>query len=148
MLGPVHRRQLHANDQWQPALTVSPDGSRLFIGFYDRRHDAANLRINAYGAIASVSSGTVNIESNFLVSSADFPPEVDEFEISGLTPIPSDVVKPPRVRESRVQMEVCGFIRWCVKPSWLGFLAVLRHFPPLAFRPLLSLAMGNGAWGS
>jgi flavin reductase (DIM6/NTAB) family NADH-FMN oxidoreductase RutF len=39
------------------------------------------------------------------VSSADFPPEVDEFEASGLTPVPSDLVKPPRVAESHVHME-------------------------------------------
>jgi flavin reductase (DIM6/NTAB) family NADH-FMN oxidoreductase RutF len=37
--------------------------------------------------------------------SADFPPDVDEFAMSGLTPVPSDLVKPPRVRESHVQME-------------------------------------------
>jgi flavin reductase (DIM6/NTAB) family NADH-FMN oxidoreductase RutF len=37
--------------------------------------------------------------------SADFPPEVNEFEISGLTPVPSDLVKPPRVGESHIQME-------------------------------------------
>ena len=37
--------------------------------------------------------------------SADFPPEVDEFEMSGLTPLASDLVRPPRVLESRVQME-------------------------------------------
>jgi flavin reductase (DIM6/NTAB) family NADH-FMN oxidoreductase RutF len=37
--------------------------------------------------------------------SADFPPEVNEFEISGLTPVPSDLVKPPRVAESHIQME-------------------------------------------
>lgn len=37
--------------------------------------------------------------------SADVPPEVDEFRLSGLTPIPSDLVKPPRVAESKVQME-------------------------------------------
>jgi flavin reductase (DIM6/NTAB) family NADH-FMN oxidoreductase RutF len=35
----------------------------------------------------------------------EFPPEVSEFDISGLTPIPSDLVKPPRVAESRIQME-------------------------------------------
>jgi flavin reductase (DIM6/NTAB) family NADH-FMN oxidoreductase RutF len=39
------------------------------------------------------------------VCAADFKPEVDEFEISGLTPVPSDLVKPPRVAESRIQME-------------------------------------------
>jgi len=37
--------------------------------------------------------------------SADVPPEVDEFELSGLTPVASDLVKPPRVAESKVQME-------------------------------------------
>jgi len=37
--------------------------------------------------------------------SAEFPPEVDEFAVSGLTPVPSDLVKPPRVAESRVNME-------------------------------------------
>ena len=39
------------------------------------------------------------------VCSAEFPPEVDEFAVSGLTPLASDLVKPPRVAESRVQME-------------------------------------------
>jgi flavin reductase (DIM6/NTAB) family NADH-FMN oxidoreductase RutF len=39
------------------------------------------------------------------ICSTEFPPEVDEFEASGLTPIPSDVVTPPRVKESRINME-------------------------------------------
>lgn len=39
------------------------------------------------------------------ITSAEFPPEVDEFEAAGLTPIPSDLVKPPRVKESHVHME-------------------------------------------
>jgi flavin reductase (DIM6/NTAB) family NADH-FMN oxidoreductase RutF len=38
-------------------------------------------------------------------TSADVPPEVDEFVLSGLTPLASDLVKPPRVAESKVQME-------------------------------------------
>lgn len=37
--------------------------------------------------------------------SAEVPPEVDEFALSGLTPIESDLVKPPRVAESKIQME-------------------------------------------
>lgn len=37
--------------------------------------------------------------------SADFPPEVDEFGESGLTPIASDLVQPPRVEESPISME-------------------------------------------
>lgn len=35
----------------------------------------------------------------------EFPPEVNEFEVSGLTPLASDLVKPARVKESRIQME-------------------------------------------
>jgi flavin reductase (DIM6/NTAB) family NADH-FMN oxidoreductase RutF len=38
-------------------------------------------------------------------TSAEVPPEVDEFVLSGLTPVASDLVKPPRVAESKVQME-------------------------------------------
>jgi len=39
------------------------------------------------------------------ISSAEYPPELDEFMESGLTPIASDLVTPPRVKESRVNME-------------------------------------------
>ncbi len=38
-------------------------------------------------------------------TAAQVPPEVDEFELSGLTPIPSDLVKPARVAESHIHME-------------------------------------------
>ena len=39
------------------------------------------------------------------LTSGEYPPEVDEFEVAGLTPLPSDLVKPPRVAESHVSME-------------------------------------------
>lgn len=38
-------------------------------------------------------------------ASGDWPGDVDEFELTGLTPVPSDMVKPPRVGESPVSME-------------------------------------------
>jgi flavin reductase (DIM6/NTAB) family NADH-FMN oxidoreductase RutF len=38
-------------------------------------------------------------------SSADVAPEVDEFQLSGLTPAASEAVRPPRVAESPAQME-------------------------------------------
>jgi flavin reductase (DIM6/NTAB) family NADH-FMN oxidoreductase RutF len=37
--------------------------------------------------------------------SGEYAPDVDEFEVSGLTPVSSDLVRPPRVGESRVSME-------------------------------------------
>ncbi|UCE23340.1 MAG: flavin reductase family protein [Candidatus Zixiibacteriota bacterium] len=39
------------------------------------------------------------------LASSDYASDVDEFVKSGLTPIPSDLVKPPRVKESPFQME-------------------------------------------
>lgn len=38
-------------------------------------------------------------------ASGDWPPEVSEFELTGLTPAASDLVKAPRVGESPVSME-------------------------------------------
>lgn len=38
-------------------------------------------------------------------ASAPYPPETDEFEAAGFTPLPSRFVKPARVAESPVQME-------------------------------------------
>ena len=42
------------------------------------------------------------------VTSISFPSDVSEFKKAGLTPIPSEVVKPFRVKESPVQMECTG----------------------------------------
>ena len=39
------------------------------------------------------------------ITSIDFPPEVDEFEIAGLTKLPSIKVKPPRIAESPANLE-------------------------------------------
>lgn len=52
----------------------------------------------------------VNVVSNAIAAAAnataaEVPPNVDEFELAGLTPIASDAVKPPRVAESPAQME-------------------------------------------
>jgi flavin reductase (DIM6/NTAB) family NADH-FMN oxidoreductase RutF len=53
---------------------------------------------------------TEAISERMNTTSAQVPPEVDEFELSRLTPLPSELVKPPRVAESPVQME-CRLLR-------------------------------------
>jgi flavin reductase (DIM6/NTAB) family NADH-FMN oxidoreductase RutF len=45
------------------------------------------------------------IAAQMNLCAAEYPADVDEFEVSGLTPVASDVVKPPRVLESPVSME-------------------------------------------
>jgi flavin reductase (DIM6/NTAB) family NADH-FMN oxidoreductase RutF len=53
--------------------------------------------------VINVVSDTISAAAN--ASSAEVPPEIDEFVISGLTPIASEAVHPPRVAESPAQME-------------------------------------------
>jgi flavin reductase (DIM6/NTAB) family NADH-FMN oxidoreductase RutF len=62
----------------------------------------------------------VNIMSTWFVEAANhtcgnYDPETDEFQVSGLTPLPSVVVQPPRVAESAVHMECVVRHHWDVK---------------------------------
>lgn len=52
------------------------------------------------------------------VCSGEYPPDVDEFALSGLTPVASEVVRPTRVAESPVQMEcrLLQIVEVSVKP--------------------------------
>ncbi|MGH8003740.1 MAG: flavin reductase family protein [Limisphaerales bacterium] len=65
--------------------------------------------------IAATKEFVVNVVSEAFaeqmnLTSTEFPPEVSEFAESGLTPVPSQKVKPPRVKESPVNME-CKLIQ-------------------------------------
>lgn len=53
--------------------------------------------------VVNVVNDAIAAQAN--ATSAEVPPEVDEFDLSALTPVPSDVVRPPRVAESPAQME-------------------------------------------
>jgi Putative Ig domain/Proprotein convertase P-domain len=62
------------NDQWHPAIAVTPDGSRLIVSWYDRRNDLGNSKIQRYGKIYSIDgSGNLNDAGEFLISASDFP---------------------------------------------------------------------------
>lgn len=53
--------------------------------------------------VINVVSDAISAAAN--ASAAEVPPEVDEFVLSGLTPVASVVVRPPRVAESPAQIE-------------------------------------------
>ena len=53
---------------------------------------------------------TEEIAEKMNLTAGEYPAHVDEFAISGLTPLASDLVKPPRVSESPVNME-CRLIQ-------------------------------------
>ncbi len=60
------------NDQFGPAIGVTPDGTKLMIGWYDRRMDPANSLIQWWGRIGTISGSTVTFGSDFGIS-AQFP---------------------------------------------------------------------------
>lgn len=63
---------------------------------------ANNIQETAQFAVNIV---TEEIAEKMNVASGDYPPEVNEFEAAGLTPIPSTLITPPRVLESPISME-------------------------------------------
>lgn len=80
-----------------PALAIS-------IGSRDGEPKDSRANIEATGELV------VNIVSEDLldrmnVTAADFPPDVNELAVVGLTPVPSQVVRPPRVGEAPISME-------------------------------------------
>ena len=53
--------------------------------------------------VANIVSEEIAQQMN--LTSGDYASEINEFDIAGLTPVASDIVKPPRVLESPVNME-------------------------------------------
>jgi flavin reductase (DIM6/NTAB) family NADH-FMN oxidoreductase RutF len=69
-----------------------------------------NVNKDTLNNVLATGEFVVNMVTEGLVgqantTSATVAPEVNEFELAGLTPAPSIVVKPPRVAESPIQME-------------------------------------------
>jgi flavin reductase (DIM6/NTAB) family NADH-FMN oxidoreductase RutF len=61
-----------------------------------------NIEANGEFVVNVVSE---DLAAQMVQCSGDYPPDVSEFAMAGLTPIPSGLVKPPRVKESHIQME-------------------------------------------
>jgi flavin reductase (DIM6/NTAB) family NADH-FMN oxidoreductase RutF len=118
--------------------TISADGVRNLAPFSFFTGVCANPPVICFSPMVRGRDGTtkdtlrniiatrefvVNVVSEELanpmnVCSADFPPEVDEFAESGLTPILCERVKPPRVKESPISMEcrLLQIVRVSTKP--------------------------------
>ena len=83
-----------------PPVLVFTVGNRATV---DPRKDTLRNITTAREFVVNIVSEEFAQKMN--LCAGDYPPEVDEFEISGLTPIPSDLVKAPRVAESHINME-------------------------------------------
>ncbi len=80
------------------------------VCFCPARRESDGARKDTLRNVLETGEFVVNVVSEEIAAqmnmcAADFEPEIDEFEIAGLTSVPSDLVKPPRVGESPIQME-------------------------------------------
>jgi flavin reductase (DIM6/NTAB) family NADH-FMN oxidoreductase RutF len=83
----------------KPPLLSIAVGRRAGAQRKDTAHNASTTRELVINVVTER-----NIDK-MVQTSAEWPPEVDEFERAGLTPLASERVKPPRVAESPIQME-------------------------------------------
>jgi len=75
-----------------------------------RAAGAAVARKDTLSNVEQTREFVVNVTTSAIAgaaraTAAEVGPEVDEFELAGLTPIASEVVRPPRVAESPAQIE-------------------------------------------
>jgi flavin reductase (DIM6/NTAB) family NADH-FMN oxidoreductase RutF len=82
-----------------PTICFAPDRRPT-----DGRKKDTLVNIEATGEfVVNVVTEAIVVQMN--EAATDYPPEFDEFEMSGLTREPSLIVAPPRVKESPVNME-------------------------------------------
>lgn len=61
------------NDNFMPCLAITPDGTGLFVSWYDRRLDVANSQIDVFGRNATISGTTVTFATDYRITDASFP---------------------------------------------------------------------------
>ncbi|HEY6119107.1 MAG TPA: DUF4214 domain-containing protein [Pyrinomonadaceae bacterium] len=61
------------NDQYMPCIAITPDGTGLFVSWYDRRLDPTNNMIDVFGRNATISGSTVTFGPDYRITDAPFP---------------------------------------------------------------------------
>ena len=85
-------------------ITPSPPHIALSIGAKEgeEKDTLRNIRHSGEFVVNTVGLG---IGPQMARTAVEFPPDTDEFDVSGLTPVPSDIVKPMRVLEAPASFE-------------------------------------------
>jgi flavin reductase (DIM6/NTAB) family NADH-FMN oxidoreductase RutF len=80
-----------------PTIAIGP-GSRTGVN----KDSLCNIRASGEFVVNAVNEELAHHANR---SSGEFPPDVDEWVVAGVTPVTSDDVSPPRVRESPASFE-------------------------------------------
>lgn len=104
-----------------PVLAISVGPRRRGV----RKDTVRNVEANAEMVVSLVSE---ELAKPMVLTSGDWPEGRNEFEVAGLTAVPSELVRPPRVAESPLSMECRVIQRVAVgnDPSWIVLGEVLR----------------------
>ena len=94
-----------------PTVILCPNGKGAGGG---QKDTVVNVRDTGEFVI---NMATWDLREQMSKTAATLPADVDEMELAGLTPVPSRVVKPPRVAESPVNLE-CRHIQTVNLPSY------------------------------
>ena len=81
-----------------PVVCFSP----LIRGDGERKDTVKNIEATGEFVLNIVSE---EFAKQMNACSEEFDADVDEFQVTGLTPVPSDLVKPPKVAEAKVHIE-------------------------------------------
>jgi len=93
-----------------PVVCFAPGGRKRDRPFKDSRANA-----EATGEfVVNVATWELRLKMN--ATSASLPAEADELALVGLTPAPSRLVRPPRVKESPVHLE-CRYLKTVELPT-------------------------------
>ena len=85
------------------AVCGDPPMVAFSTSFREPRKDTyVNIKANGEFVVNIVSE---EIAEKMNLASGEYPHGIDEFEKSGLTPVVSDLIRPPRVKECHVSME-------------------------------------------
>lgn len=92
------------NDQWMPVLAVKPDGTQLFMAWYNRRNDTNNSLMDLYGRFGTIATdGSVAFATNdFCITTTNFPPVFAGTNSDNTADGHYDPVYPPRRRQSEL----------------------------------------------
>ncbi len=95
------------------------------ICFTSSRRASDGCRKDTLNNIEATGEFVVNMVSEDIVvpmneCATDFSPDVDEFEVAGLTPVASERVRPPRVGESPISFECKLYQTLSIGPEGAG----------------------------
>ncbi|HEX2915523.1 MAG TPA: flavin reductase family protein [Chloroflexia bacterium] len=91
-------------------MGISGDPPLMAVTVNKRRRDKQDFKKDTLSNVEALGELVINIANEELaekmnLTSGEYPAEVDEFDLAGLTPAPSQVIRPPYVAEAPISIE-------------------------------------------